>query len=252
MNDSDCVLEARGLRKSFGGFAAISGVDLKVETGHIHALIGPNGAGKSTLFNLLTKFVQPTTGEIRFKDRDITHAEPAAIARLGMVRSFQISSVFPHLTVYENIRVALQTHDRDTWGFWKSERNLHRFDDQVHELVCRVGLEPLVYTRAGDLPYGRKRALELATTLALRPELILLDEPMAGMGQEDIERTSALIRSLARRHTVLMVEHNLKVVADISDRITVLRRGEKIAEGSYDEVAANDEVRSAYMGGAHG
>lgn len=252
MSTSSCILEARGLRKSFGGFVAVSGVDLDVETGRIHALIGPNGAGKSTLFNLLTKFIQPTAGDIRFKGKDITHALPAAIARLGMVRSFQISSVFLHLTVYENIRVALQARGRDTWGFWRSEHGLHRFDDQVHDLVCQVGLEPLIYTRAADLPYGRKRALELATTLALEPELILLDEPMAGMGQEDIERTSALIRSLGGKHTVLMVEHNLKVVADISDRITVLRRGEKIAEGSYDEVAANEEVRSAYMGGAHG
>lgn len=252
MSEPSCILEARGLRKSFGGFIAISGVDLQVEAGHIHALIGPNGAGKSTLFNLLTKFTQPTAGEIRFKGQDITRAEPAAIARLGMVRSFQISSVFPHLTVYENIRIALQARARDTWGFWRSESGLHRFDEQVHDLVCQVGLEPEAYTRAADLSYGRKRALELATTLALRPELILLDEPMAGMGQEDIERTSALILSLGRRHTVLMVEHNLKVVADISDRITVLRRGEIIAEGTYDDVAANAEVRSAYMGGAHG
>lgn len=252
MSESSCILEAKGLRKSFGGFVAIAGVDLRVETGHIHALIGPNGAGKSTLFNLLTKFIQPTEGEIRFKDNDITRALPAAIARMGMVRSFQISSVFPHLTVYENIRIALQAHGRDTWGFWKSEGELHRFDDDVHQLVCQVGLEDLVYTRAADLSYGRKRALELATTLALRPELILLDEPMAGMGQEDIERTAALIHALGRKHTVLMVEHNLKVVANISDRITVLRRGEKIAEGGYEEVAANAEVRSAYMGGAHG
>ncbi|MZQ91124.1 ATP-binding cassette domain-containing protein [Frigidibacter albus] len=252
MIESDCILEARGLRKVFGGFVAIAGVDLRVQTGHLHALIGPNGAGKSTLFNLLTKFIQPSAGEIRFKGQDVTSAMPATIARLGMVRSFQISSVFPHLTVYENIRIALQAHARDTWGFWRSEQALHRFDEDVHDLMTQVGLEPLVYTRAADLSYGRKRALELATTLALKPELILLDEPMAGMGQEDVERTSALIRSLARRHTVLMVEHNLKVVADISDKITVLRRGEKIAEGSYDEVAANDEVRSAYMGGAHG
>lgn len=252
MSEPDCILEATGLRKSFGGFVAIAGVDLRVETGHIHALIGPNGAGKSTLFNLLTKFIPPTAGELRFKGQDITHALPAAIARLGMVRSFQISSVFPHLTVYENIRIALQAHGKDTWGFWRSEHGLHRFDEQVHVLASQVGLEPLAYTRAADLSYGRKRALELATTLALKPELILLDEPMAGMGQEDIARTSALIRSLGRRHTVLMVEHNLKVVADISDKITVLRRGEKIAEGNYDEVAANPEVRSAYMGGAHG
>lgn len=252
MNDSSPVLEAKGLHKSFGGFVAISGVDQQVQAGHVHALIGPNGAGKSTLFNLLTKFIQPSQGEIRFKGQDITKALPAAIARMGMVRSFQISSVFPHLTVYENIRTALQAREGDTWGFWKPEAQLHRFDDRVHALMCQVGLDHLVYTRAADLSYGRKRALELATTLALEPELILLDEPMAGMGQEDIERTSALIRSLAPRHTVLMVEHNLKVVAEISDRITVLRRGEKIAEGSYDEVAANPEVRSAYLGGAHG
>lgn len=252
MSEPSWILEARGLRKSFGGFVAVAGVDLQVRTGHIHALIGPNGAGKSTLFNLLTKFLQPTTGEIRFKGQDITRALPAAIARLGMVRSFQISSVFPHLTVYENIRIALQAQGRDTWAFWRSERDLHRFDDEVYDLVCRVGLQSLAYARAADLSYGRKRALELATTLALRPELILLDEPIAGMGQEDIERTSALIHSLGRKHTVLMVEHNLKVVADISDRITVLRRGEKIAEGGYHEVAANEEVRSAYMGGAHG
>jgi branched-chain amino acid transport system ATP-binding protein len=252
LSGSSCILEAVGLRKSFGGFVAVSGVDLAVQTGHIHALIGPNGAGKSTLFNLLTKFIQPSGGEIFFKGQDITRTLPAAVARMGMVRSFQISSVFPHLTVYENIRTALQAQDRDTWGFWKHEAGLHRFDDRVHELTCQVGLEQLVYTRAADLSYGRKRALELATTLALRPELILLDEPMAGMGQEDIKRTSALIRSLAPCHTVLMVEHNLKVVADISDRITVLRRGEKIAEGSYDEVAADPEVRTAYLGGAHG
>lgn len=252
MTESSFILEARGLRKSFGGFIAIAGVDLSVTRGSIHALIGPNGAGKSTLFNLLTKFIQPSAGTIRFNGRDVSRALPAAIARQGMVRSFQISSVFPDLTVYENIRVALQAHARDSWGFWKTDRELHRFDERVHDLACRVGLEPLVLHRAGDLSYGRKRALELATTLALEPELILLDEPMAGMGQEDIERTSDLIHSLRGRHTVLMVEHNLKVVAEISDCITVLRRGEKIAEGDYAQVSANEEVRLAYMGGAHG
>ena len=252
MATSAPILEAQGLRRAFGGFVAVGGVDLRVAQGTIHALIGPNGAGKSTLFNLLTKFLQPSAGTIRFRGADITAARPAEVARMGMVRSFQISSVFAHLTVYENIRVALQSRHRDTFTFWRSERGLHRFDDRAHDLMQAVGIEPWANRPAVELPYGRKRALELATTLALRPELILLDEPMAGMGQEDIERTSALIHSLARRHTVLMVEHNLKVVADISDRITVLRRGEKIAEGSYDEVAANDEVRSAYMGGAHG
>ncbi len=246
------IVEARGLTRSFGGFVAVNGVDLKVREGTIHALIGPNGAGKSTLFNLLTKFLQPSQGRIFFKGRDITGMKPAEISRRGLVRSFQISSVFPHLSVAENIRVALQARERDTYAFWRSGRRLERLDAEATQLLEDVGLADSASRMAVELPYGRKRALELATTLALKPEVLLLDEPMAGMGREDIERTAGLIRNVAKGRTVLMVEHNLGVVADLSDTITVLRRGEVLAEGSYQEISGNEEVRKAYMGGAHG
>ncbi|WP_083541644.1 ABC transporter ATP-binding protein [Sinorhizobium americanum] len=246
------IIEARALTRSFGGFVAVKNVDLKIRAGTIHALIGPNGAGKSTLFNLLTKFLSPSGGQILFKDRDITQMAPADIARMGLVRSFQISSVFPHLSAHENVRVALQARAKETFAFWRSNATLRRFDEEAARLLDSVGLADRAQTKAAELSYGRKRALELATTLALDPEALLLDEPMAGMGTEDIGRTAALIRSVGKGRTVLMVEHNLGVVSDLSDRITVLRRGEVIAEGSYSEVSADSEVRKAYMGGSHG
>jgi branched-chain amino acid transport system ATP-binding protein len=246
------IIEARNLTRSFGGFIAVNNVDVKIRPGTIHALIGPNGAGKSTLFNLLTKFLTPSSGQILFKGRDITQMAPADIARLGLVRSFQISSVFPHLSAHENVRVALQAREQETFSFWRSNLCLRRFDEEATALLDSVGLAEKADTKASELSYGRKRALELATTLALEPEVMLLDEPMAGMGTEDIGRTAALIRSVGEGRTVLMVEHNLGVVADLSDAITVLRRGEVIAEGTYAEVSSNSEVRKAYMGGAHG
>lgn len=249
--ESDIILEAQGLRREFGGFTAVDDVDFHVREGTLHALIGPNGAGKSTMFNLLTKFLPQTAGSIFFKGVDVSAEKPATLARRGMVRSFQISSVFPQLTVQENIRVALQSRFRETFAFWRPDRTLKRFDNRVAELLADVGLEEYATTLAAELPYGRKRALELATTLAMDPELILLDEPMAGMGQEDIERTARLIRSVADSRTILMVEHNLSVVAEISDRITVLRRGRIIAEGDYAAVSADEEVQQAYIGGQH-
>lgn len=252
MPDTAPIIEARKLTRSFGGFVAVNNVDIKIRAGTIHALIGPNGAGKSTLFNLLTKFLSPSAGQIFFKNRDVTGMAPADIARLGLVRSFQISSVFPHLTAHENVRVALQAREHETYAFWKSNKCLERFDEEASALLESVGLADRARARASELSYGRKRALELATTLALEPHVLLLDEPMAGMGTEDIGRTAALIRRVGQGRTVLMVEHNLGVVADLSDTITVLRRGEVIAEGSYREVSSNIEVRKAYMGGAHG
>jgi len=252
MPDSAPIIEARRLTRAFGGFVAVKNVNLKVRGGTIHALIGPNGAGKSTLFNLLTKFLSPSGGNIFFKGRDVTQMAPADIARLGLVRSFQISSVFPHLSAHENVRVALQARERETFAFWKSNRSLRRLNDEASNLLESVGLSDRANTRASELSYGRKRALELATTLALDPEVLLLDEPMAGMGTEDIGRTANLIRSVGKGRTILMVEHNLGVVADLSDAITVLRRGEIIAEGTYAEVSCDNEVRKAYMGGAHG
>ncbi|GGF20230.1 ABC transporter ATP-binding protein [Youhaiella tibetensis] len=252
-NRDDIILNVDKLSKRFGGFAAVTGVDLKVRRGSIHALIGPNGAGKTTCFNLLTKFLQPTSGTIVFDGRDITRLPAAEIAQLGLVRSFQISAVFPRLTVLENVRVAIQRRQRgDSFDFWRSERSLHAYDLEAWERLSEVGLSDYAHVPAGELPYGRKRALEIATTLALDPQMLLLDEPMAGMAHEDVGRISALIRSLSAGRTILMVEHNLSVVAELSDRITVLARGQVLAEGSYDEVSKDPRVIDAYIGVGHG
>ena len=249
---SEYILQTEGLTKEFKGFTAVKNVSLNVRRGTIHALIGPNGAGKTTCFNLITKFLPPTAGKILYAGRDITRAKPHAVARLGLVRSFQISAVFPHLSVLENVRVALQRVLGTSYHFWRPERSVELLNGRAIELLDAVGVKAYADLPAVELPYGRKRALEIATTLALDPQMLLLDEPMAGMGVEDIERTSALIRRVAKDRTVLMVEHNLSVVADLSDRITVLARGEVLAEGSYAEVSKNPQVIEAYMGTGHG
>ncbi len=248
---AEVILATENLTKEFAGFVAVNGVDLKVARGTIHALIGPNGAGKTTCFNLLTKFLHPTRGRIVYNGRDITTMAPADVARLGLVRSFQISAVFPNLTVLENVRIALQRQRGSSYDFWRSKRVLDRFNDAALALIGDVGLTEFAHVRAAELPYGRKRALEIATTLALDPEMLLLDEPMAGMGHEDIERISALIKSVATKRTVLMVEHNLSVVASLSHRITVLTRGRVLAEGDYATVSADPGVREAYLGTGH-
>jgi branched-chain amino acid transport system ATP-binding protein len=245
------ILRMQGVSKAFAGFIAVRDLDLDIARGTIHALIGPNGAGKTTVFNLVTKFHQPTSGRIIFKGQDITAKKPSDIARLGMVRSFQISAVFASMSALDNVRVALQRFRSDNFAFWKSDRILRELDDRARALLDEVGLDALRDRKAAELPYGRRRALELATTLALEPELLLLDEPMAGMGQEDVERTSVLIRRVAKDRTVLMVEHNLSVVADLSDRITVLARGEILAEGDYGQVSQDPAVIEAYMGTDH-
>jgi len=245
---NEFILQTSGLTKDFAGFTAVKNVDLSVRRGSIHALIGPNGAGKTTCFNLITKFLQPTAGKILYKGRDITRAKPHAVARLGLVRSFQISAIFPHLSVLENVRVALQRMLGTSYHFWRPESSVEVLNGKAMQLLDDVGVQAFADLPAVELPYGRKRALEIATTLALDPEMLLLDEPMAGMGAEDIKRTSALIRQVAMNRTVLMVEHNLSVVADLSDRITVLARGEVLAEGSYAEVSRNPQVIEAYMG----
>jgi branched-chain amino acid transport system ATP-binding protein len=247
----EIILETKGLTKEFRGFTAVRDVGLRVRRHTIHALIGPNGAGKTTVFNLLTKFLEPTAGSILYNGRDITAERASSVARLGMVRSFQISAVFPHLTVRENVRVALQRPLGTSFYFWRSEKSLDALNDRADALIAAVGLADYIHATAAELPYGRKRALEIATTLALEPEMLLLDEPMAGLGHEDISRISALIRKVAADRTVLMVEHNLSVVADLSDIITVLTRGRILAEGPYDEVSENAEVREAYMGTGH-
>ena len=248
--DAGTILETRDLVKEFRGFVAVNGVSLRVARGSIHALIGPNGAGKTTVFNLLTHFLPATRGSILYKGEDITGARPADVARRGLVRSFQVSAVFPALTALENVRVALQRPLGTSFHFWRSERSLAVLDDRAVELLAAVGLEEHRDTVTGELPYGRKRALEIATTLALDPELLLLDEPTQGMAHEDVGRVVALIRRVAEGRTVLMVEHNLSVVQDLAQRVTVLARGSVLAEGSYDEVSRNPLVLEAYIGAA--
>ncbi len=244
----DIILETRGLTKQFAGFTAVSDVNLKVERGHIHALIGPNGAGKTTCFNLLTKFLIPTAGQILFNHRDITAARPAQIARQGIIRSFQISAVFPHMTVLENVRIGLQRTLGTSFFFWKSDASLACLDARAMALLEEVDLAEFADSMTVDLPYGRKRALEIATTLAMEPEMMLLDEPTQGMGHEDVHRVTQLIKKVSRGRTILMVEHNMHVVSGICDRISVLQRGSMLAEGSYAEVSRNEQVMQAYMG----
>ena len=255
----DTLLETRQLTKEFKGFVAVSQVDMKVQRGQIHALIGPNGAGKTTYFNLLTKFLIPTGGQILFKGHDITSEKPAQIARRGVIRSFQISATFPHLTVLQNVRIGLQRQLGTSLHFWKSERSLDALSARAMQLLDTVGLADVADYVTVELPYGRKRALEIATTLAMEPELMLLDEPTQGMGHEDVERVTDLIKKVSANRTILMVEHNMNVVAKIADTISVLQRGQIIAEGPYEAVSKNPQVLEAYMGsaetelqGAHG
>jgi branched-chain amino acid transport system ATP-binding protein len=245
---SGVILETKNLTKEFKGFTAVNDVNLKVQRGHIHALIGPNGAGKTTCFNLLTQFIKPTSGQILFNGKDITASRPAQIARMGVIRSFQISAVFPHLTVLQNVRIGLQRKLGTSFHFWRSERSLSQLDARAMELLAEVDLTEFAHTITADMPYGRKRALEIATTLAMEPELMLLDEPTQGMGHEDVHRVTELIKKVSAGRTILMVEHNMKVVSGICDRISVLQRGALLAEGSYAEVSANPQVMEAYMG----
>ncbi len=256
---SQYILETRNLVKEFKGFIAVNDVNLQVRRGQIHALIGPNGAGKTTVFNLLTKFLIPTRGHILFNGHDITSEKPAQVARRGIVRSFQISATFPNLTVVQNVRIALQRATGLSMHFWRSERVLDRLNDQAMALLAEVDLQDMAHLTAVELPYGRKRALEIATTLAMEPELMLLDEPTQGMGHEDVDRVTQLIKKVGANRTILMVEHNMNVVSSIADTISVLQRGQVIAEGPYDVVSKNPQVLEAYMGttdneleGAHG
>lgn len=242
------ILETKRLTKAFRGFVAVQDINLEVKRGSIHVLIGPNGAGKTTCFNLLTKFLSPTSGQIIFDGEDITHDKPAKTARRGMVRSFQISAVFPHMTALDNVRIGLQRMAGASYRFWESGRRLDRLNDQAYALLERVDLERFAHQIVADLPYGRKRALEIATTLAMQPKLMLLDEPTQGMGREDVGKVTQLIKEVSAGRTILMVEHNMNVVAKIADTITVLSRGSVLAEGSYAEVSKNKAVVEAYIG----
>jgi len=248
----DVILETRGLTKQFKGFTAVSDVNLKIQRGHIHALIGPNGAGKTTCFNLLTKFLVPSAGAILYNGRDVTAAKPAELAKTGIIRSFQISAVFPHLTVLDNVRIGLQRALGTSFHFWKSDRTLNRLNEKAMALLEEVDLVAYADAITVDLPYGRKRVLEIATTLGMEPELMLLDEPTQGMGHEDVSRVAELIKRVSTGRTILMVEHNMNVVSGICDRISVLQRGALLAEGTYAEVSAIPQVMEAYMGTTSG
>ncbi len=246
----DVIIETRDLTKEFKGFVAVNNCSLSVRRGEIHALIGPNGAGKTTFFNLLTKFLTPTRGTIIYNTVDITARSPAELARGGIVRSFQMSAVFPHMTVLENVRLGLQRQLGTSFHFWRPEASLAVLDARAMDLLESVDLGSLAQVVAVELPYGRKRALEIATTLAMDPQLMLLDEPTQGMGHEDVDRVTALIKKVSARRTTLMVEHNMKVVSTIADTITVLQHGQIIDSGTYAQVSRNPLVMAAYTGSA--
>lgn len=246
--DTSIILETKNLVKDFKGILAVNGLNLRVQKGHIHALIGPNGAGKTTVFSLLTGFLVPTSGDIFFKGETVTRKNPALLAEQGLVRSFQISAVFAEFTALENVRLALQKSRVNSYSFWKSEDSLNSLNDLAMDLLQQVGIVDFHSTAAGELAYGRKRALEIATTLAADPSVMLLDEPTAGMGHEDVGLITNLIKKVATNRTILLVEHNLKVVATLADRITVLQRGAILSEGTYETVAADPRVIEAYMG----
>ncbi|RIK88129.1 MAG: ABC transporter ATP-binding protein [Hyphomicrobiales bacterium] len=245
------VLEARDVSIAFNGFYAVRNVDFALHEGTIHAVIGPNGAGKTTLFNLLTKFLQPTGGSVYYRGQDITGEGPAAIARRGVVRSFQISAVFQGLTVRENIELALLRRSNLQWRLVGHARRNTDLVRRADEILAQFGFDREADTAAANLSYGRKRVLELATTIAMDPDVLLLDEPMAGLGREDIDRVAELILEAAQGRTVLLVEHNMQVVSRLAERITVMVRGEVLTEGSYDEVSKRPEVIAAYTGGGH-
>lgn len=234
--------------RAFGGLRVNENISFRLAPGDRVALIGPNGAGKTTMFNLLTKFITPSSGTITFNGRNITHLKPEEIANLGIVRSFQISAVFPHLTALENVRIALQKRLDVSYQFWRSRNILSTLDDEALERLDQVGLKRFAHVPAVELPYGRKRALEIATTLGLEPELMLLDEPTQGMGSEDVGQVADLIKRVSVGRTIIMVEHNLGVVSKLADAITVLSRGEVLAEGTYEQVSKNPAVMEAYMG----
>jgi len=245
------LLQTRGLTKDFQGFRAVNGVDLTITEGTIHALVGPNGAGKTTLFNLLTGFLTPSSGSILYRGEDITGKAPEQIAHLGIARSFQITSLFDQLTGLEHLELALASPTGLGMRFWRSEQQMGQFRARSLELIDQVGLVHLADKVAGSLAYGQKRALELALALALDPALLLLDEPTAGMGMEDVERTIALVKQVSKGRTVVFVDHNMHVVGNLAGQVTVLQQGQILAEGSYEKVRMDDKVITAYLGQAH-
>jgi branched-chain amino acid transport system ATP-binding protein len=242
------ALETRDLSKDFAGFRAVDRVTIALDDGKIHALVGPNGAGKTTLFHMLTGFVRPSAGAIHAFGVDVTGLPPDRISRMGVARSFQITSLFDRRTALQHVVLALHVADPVSLRFWTSERALLRYRDRAMAILDEVGLTGVASRTAASLPYGQKRALELALALALEPKLLLLDEPTSGMGLEDLRRTIALIRHVHAGRTVLIVEHNMGVVAELADRVIVMQQGRVIADGTYEDVRHDPAVVTAYLG----
>lgn len=246
---ADPILSTRDVVKVYAGFTALDGVSLDVTEGTVHAIIGPNGAGKTTLFNVLSGFAPATRGSVRFAGTEIAHLDPAGIARMGMVRSFQINSIFPHLTVLDNVKIALQARTPLSRKLLASPKATAVLDDPARRALDAVDLDAERESVAATLPYGKKRSLELAIALSQDPRVLLLDEPTAGMGVEDVDRTVGLVKRIAPGRTIVLVEHNLRVVSDLCDRVTVMQRGKVLVEGTYDEVRTDERVVTAYLGG---
>ena len=244
------LLETRGLRKNFGGVIATDDVDLSVAAGEIHAVIGPNGAGKTTLVNLLSGRLRADAGEIRFDGRPVTRLSAAARARRGLARSFQITSIFLDFSVIENVMLAVQAREPHAFRFWRPVAGDPALEEPARAALDHVGLGNRAGRRAGSLAHGEQRQLEIAMALATRPRLLLLDEPMAGMGAEESQRMVDLLGMLRRDYTMLLVEHDMDAVFALADRITVLVYGKPIASGTPDAIRADAEVRRAYLGDA--
>jgi branched-chain amino acid transport system ATP-binding protein len=252
--DNDIILETRNLRKDFGGLVAVSDVSIKVKAHSLHSIIGPNGAGKTTFFNLLSGNLEPTKGKVIFKGRDITDLPAHRTAHLGIGRSFQITNVFPHLTVLENVRLAAQALGRDSFKFWRHYEHFTRYEERARQVVAQVGLTDQAGLLAGTLSHGGKRKLELGILLAADPELLLLDEPTAGMAREEIPLLMEVIQQIQNQgdRTIMLVEHKMDLVMNVSDWITVMHQGQVLAEGTPAEIAANNVVQSAYLGELYG
>jgi branched-chain amino acid transport system ATP-binding protein len=251
---NEIILETHSLRKDFGGLVAVADVSMRVRAHSLHSIIGPNGAGKTTFFNLLSGNIEPTGGRVVFKGRDITRLPAHRTAHLGIGRSFQITNVFPNLTVRENVRLAAQALGRDSLKFWHHYQHFAGYEERAREVVAQVGLAEQANVPARVLPHGGKRKLELAILLAADPELLLLDEPTAGMAREEIPLLMDVIQQIRDRgdKTIMLVEHKMDLVMNVSDRITVMHQGQVLAEGTPSEIAANQAVQSAYLGELYG
>ena len=248
MPSDELILQTKNLSKNFGALRAVNDVTLGIGSG-VHSIIGPNGAGKTTLFNLVTGFLKPTEGKIFYQGKEITNLAPYEISKGGMARSFQITSIFPELTVYENVRLAVQSRLKASYNFLISFKTLKGVDEKTKNTLSLVGLLKLADLKAKNLSYGLQRGLDIGISLATDPKVILLDEPTSGMDRKDTDQIIQLITDISRRMPVVLIEHNIDIVLSISNVVTVLHQGEILSEGTPSEIQKNDKVQEAYLGG---